>query len=148
MLALILPNLTISPKQSRLMVKYSLSRSNLQMTLMDSKFWFRSTFRLTYCPTASSILNQRHTMAITLFITLSLKIQAYSICGRPDSLQCPGALCRHAHHSHLEGDDKRLGIYPPLRGLYIASIDLFNSAHPDVSLRLPYFTINRKRIFC
>ena len=68
MLALILPNLTISPQQSRLMVKYSLSRLNLQMTLMASKCWSRSSFRLTQSPTASSsVLNQRHTMATTLF---------------------------------------------------------------------------------
>ena len=75
MLALILPNLTISPQQSRLMVKYSLSRLNLQMTLMASKCWSRSSFRLTQSPTASSsVLNQRHTMVTTLFDTLSLKI--------------------------------------------------------------------------
>ena len=70
-----LPNLTISPQQSRLMVKYSLSRSNLQMTLMASKCWSRSSFLLTKSPTAaSSVLNQRHTMATTLFDALSLKI--------------------------------------------------------------------------
>ena len=75
MLALILPNLTISPQQSRLMMKYSLSRLNLQMTLMASKCWSRSSFRLTQSPTASSsVLNQRHTMVTTLFDTLSLKI--------------------------------------------------------------------------
>lgn len=74
MLALILPNLNISPQQSRLMVKYSLSRSNLQMTLMASKCWSRNSFRLTQSPTASSsVLNQRHTMVTTLFDTLSLK---------------------------------------------------------------------------
>ena len=78
MLALILPNLTISPQQSRLMVKYSLSRLNLQMTLMASKCWSRSSFRLTQSPTASSsVLNQRHTMATTLLDTLSLKISRY-----------------------------------------------------------------------
>ena len=75
MLALILPNLTISHQQSRLMVKYSLSRSNLQMTLMASKCWSRSSFRLTQSPTAASlVLNQRHTIVTTLFDTLSLKI--------------------------------------------------------------------------
>ena len=75
MLVLILPNLTISPQQSRLTVKYSLSRLNLQMTLMASKCWSRSSFRLTQSPTASSsVLNQRHTMVTTLFDTLSLKI--------------------------------------------------------------------------
>ena len=75
MLALILPNLTISPQQSRLTVKYSLSCLNLQMTLMASKCWSRSSLRLTQSPTASSsVLNQRHTMMTTLFDTLSLKI--------------------------------------------------------------------------
>ena len=75
MLALVLPNLTISPQQSCLMVKYSLSRLNLQMTLMASKCWSRSSLRLTQSPTASSsVLNQRHTMMTTLFDTLSLKI--------------------------------------------------------------------------
>ena len=52
-----------------------ISRLNLQMTLMASKCWSRSSFRLTQSPTASSsVLNQRHTMATTLFDTLSLKI--------------------------------------------------------------------------
>ena len=75
MLALILPNLTISPQQSRLTVKYSLSRSNSQMTLMAFKCWSRSSFLLMQSPTAaSSVLNQRHTMVTTLFDTLSLKI--------------------------------------------------------------------------
>ena len=68
-------NLTISPQQSRQMVKYSLSRSNLQMTLMASKCWSRSSFRLTQSPTASSFFNQQHIMVATLFDTLSLKIQ-------------------------------------------------------------------------
>jgi len=68
MLALILPNLTIAPQQFRLMVKHSLSRLNLQMTLMSSKCWSRSSFRLTQSLTASSsALNQRHAMATTLF---------------------------------------------------------------------------------
>ena len=50
------------------MVKYSFSSSNLQMTLMASIFWSRSLFRLTQNSTAaSSVLNQRHTMATTLF---------------------------------------------------------------------------------
>ena len=76
MLALILPSLTISPQQSRLMVKYSLSRLNLQMTLMASKCWSRSSSRLTQSPTASSsVLNQRHTIVTTLFDISSLKIQ-------------------------------------------------------------------------
>lgn len=75
MLALILPSLTISPLLSRLIVKYSLSRLNIQMTLMASKCWSRSSFCLTQSPTASSsVLNQRHTMATTLLDTLSLKI--------------------------------------------------------------------------
>ena len=79
MLALILPNLTISPQQSSLTVKYSLSRLNLQRTLMASICWSRSSFRLTQSPTASSpVLNQRHTMATTLFDTLSLKFQLTS----------------------------------------------------------------------
>ena len=56
------------------MVKYSLSRLNLQITLMASKCWSRNSLRLTQSPTASSVLNQRHTMATTLFDTLSLKI--------------------------------------------------------------------------
>ena len=68
-------NLTISPQQYRLTVKYPLSRLNLQMTLMASKCWSRSSFLLMQSPTASSsVLNQRHTMATTLLDTLSLKI--------------------------------------------------------------------------
>ena len=43
---------------------------------MASICWSRSSFRLTKSPTASSsVLNQRHTMATTLFDTLPLKIQ-------------------------------------------------------------------------
>lgn len=41
---------------------------------MAFKCWSRSSFRLTQSPTASSILNQRHTMVTTLLDTLSLKI--------------------------------------------------------------------------
>ena len=41
---------------------------------MASKCWSRVSFRVTQSPTASSILNQRHTMATNLFDTLSLKI--------------------------------------------------------------------------
>ena len=46
---------------------------------MASICWSRSSFRLTQSPTASSsVLNQRHTMATTLFDTLSLKFQLTS----------------------------------------------------------------------
>lgn len=54
------------------MVKYLLSRLNLQMTLMASKCWSQSSFHLTQSPTAaSSVLNQRHTMATTLTLKIS-----------------------------------------------------------------------------
>ena len=46
--------------------------------LIASKCWSRSSFRLAQSPTASSsVLNLRHTMATTLFDTLSLKISSY-----------------------------------------------------------------------
>ena len=43
-------------------------------TVIASKCWSRNSIRLMQNPTSSSVLNQRHTMATSLFDTLSLKI--------------------------------------------------------------------------
>ncbi len=58
------------------MIYVGVDIANLQMTLMASKCWFRSSFHLAQSLTSSSsssILNQRHTLKTTLYDTLSLK---------------------------------------------------------------------------
>ena len=75
MLALILPNLTISPQQSPYdgevlieLFKFTNDADGFQMLVTK-------LISLKQSPTASSILNQRHIMVVTLLDTLSLKIQ-------------------------------------------------------------------------